>query len=470
MLVTPKPPDLLQRLQAFSTFAAIPPAALQWLIHQSSFTCYPKGEALFKPGLAVDHMQIIVEGRYAIRAEQHGQVMELGVFETGYITGVLPFSRMTAAQAWGTALEDTYVLELHRQYFTEMVNQSYELTQALVAHMSDRVRDFTSQRFQNEKLMALGKLSAGLAHELNNPAAAMVRNAQALYQKVHHTPDKFKAIMAMGITPEQTDQVNDLLYAKLKAAPGLQLSILQRENLADGLLDWLEEQGVDEAEDIADTFADFGIAADELSRLQSITGAKALPAVLHWLESTLSLERLVSEIQEASNRISELVKSVKSYSHMDRGVALEAVDVHEGIRSTLTMLRHRIRQKQLTVHEDYYPGLPPLQGFAGELNQVWTNLLVNAIDALPVAGAITVRTFPDREFVRVEFEDNGPGVPEDIQTRIFEPFFTTKPMGEGTGMGLDMARKIVERHRGSIQLSSRPGQTIFQLCFPQHNL
>jgi signal transduction histidine kinase len=466
MPIVPKPEDLLQQIQAFDTFSEIPPEALQWMIDASDYHLYKKGEALFRPGDAVDHMQVIVSGQYVIRATRGGQTLELGVFETGYITGVLPFSRMTHAQAEGIALQPTYTLELHRQHFTEMVNRSYALTQALVARMSDRVRDFTSQRFQAEKLMALGKLSAGLAHELNNPASAMVRNAQELYQKVHSTPEKFKAIMTMGISPEQTDQINAILFGKIQEAPSLSLSLMQREERLDDMLDWLEDHDIEGAEDIAETFADFGMTAEELSGIEKIVGGHPLPSILWWMESTFSLERLVEEINEASNRISSLVRSIKDYSHMDRGLALEPVDVHEGLKSTLTMLRHQLKGKQIELVQDFCQSAPAVQGFAGELNQIWTNLIVNAVDAMPPGGRLIVRTYPDREYVCVDIEDNGSGIPEEDQTRIFEPFFTTKPMGEGTGMGLDIVKKIVDRHKGKITLDSKPGRTVFTLCFP----
>lgn len=466
MPIAPKPADLLQRLQAFGPFSDIDPAALQWMIDAAAYRLYETGEALFRSGEAVDHMQVIIEGKFVVRIFRNGQAQELGVYETGYITGVLPFSRMTHARAEGVALEPTYVLELHREHFTEMVNRSYALTQGLVAKMSDRVRDFASLRFQNEKLMALGKLSAGLAHELNNPASAMVRNAQELYQKVHATPVKFKAIMTMGITPAQTDQINAILFDKIEKAPRLALSLMEREERSDDLLDWLEDRGVDGAEDIAETFVDFGMTEEELNQIEGTVGPKPLPAILWWLESTLSLERLVGEINEASNRISSLVRSIKSYSHMDRGVAFEPVDIHEGLLSTLTMLKHNLKGKQIELVKAFCKDAPAVKGLAGELNQIWTNLIVNAIDAMDTGGRLTVRTYTERQQVCVEVEDNGSGIPEEDQTRIFEPFFTTKPMGEGTGMGLELVQKIVERHNGSIKLASKPGCTIFTLCFP----
>ncbi|MCB0588453.1 MAG: cyclic nucleotide-binding domain-containing protein, partial [Phaeodactylibacter sp.] len=389
MKVLPKTPALLSALQSFETFDEIAPEALQWIIDKSDYKLYETGENLFQPGQAVNHMQVIMKGRYVVRLEQNGQTRELGVWEAGYITGVLPFSRMKEARAYGQALEPTYILELHKQYFTEMVNVSYELTQALVAVMSDRVRDFTTMQFQNEKLMALGKLSAGLAHELNNPASAMVRNAEELYRKVHSTPEKFKSIITMRITPEQTDEVNAILFSRIEQAQNLDLSLMEREERMDDVIDWLDDHGIGEGEDIAETFVDFGVTVDDLDNIHNIVGDDPLSSIMWWLESTLSLENLVSEIQEASGRISKLVKSIKDYSHMDRGVVMEPVDIHEGLRSTMIMLKHKFKSKNINLEKDLAPELPKVSGFAGELNQVWTNLVVNAIDAMGQGGTLT---------------------------------------------------------------------------------
>lgn len=468
MKVLPKPPELLSTLQSFETFKGISPEALSWMIGRADYIFYGAGENLFEPGQAVNHTQIIVKGRYVVRFEQQGETRELGVWEAGYITGVLPFSRMKEARSTGQALEPTYTLELHKKHFIEMANVSYELTQALVAVMSDRVRDFTTLQFQAEKLMALGKLSAGLAHELNNPASAMVRNAEELYKKIHASPEKFKSIVTMRITAEQTDQVNAILFSRIRMAKGRDLPLMEREERMDDIIGWLEDHGIEEGEDIAETFADFGMTVDDLARIHGIVGDGATGPIMWWLESTLSLETLVEEIREASNRISKLVKSIKDYSHMDRGVAMEPVDIHEGLRSTLVMLKHKFKSKNIGLVKNFSPELPKVNGFAGELNQVWTNLIVNAIDAMGQDGTLAIDTFPEREYVRVDITDNGSGIPDEIQTRIFEPFFTTKAMGEGTGMGLDIVRKIMSRHKAEIEVESRPGKTTFSLCFPAY--
>ncbi len=466
MKVISKGPQLLEDLQSFDIFDGIPSEALQWLINKSDFHFYEAGEHIFYPKMPVDHMQVIVKGKYVIELERHGNIQELGVFERGYITGILPFSRMKEAQAYGTVLEDCEVLELHKDHFTEMVNVSYELTQSLVATMSNRIREFSQIRFQTEKLTSLGRLSAGLAHELNNPASAIVRDVSELYRKIHMTPDKFKSVITMRVTPEETDEINAILFSKIDNLNTIELSLMEREEATDDLLDWLEDKGIEGADDIADTFVDFGMTIADLEKIHHIVNSRHIPALIWWIESTLSLEKLVSDIREASDRIASLIGAIKSYTHMDRGSAKEYIDIHEGLKSTLIMLKHKLKEKNITVVKELAEDLPKLKARPGELNQVWTNLIDNAVDAMENPGILTIRTFTERHHLCVEIIDNGIGIPEENQTLIFDPFYTTKPMGKGTGMGLEITKRIVDRHNGNITLNSKPGRTCFKLCFP----
>jgi len=461
-----KTPELLPRLQSFEVFQDIAPEALQWLIDRSDYKLYPKGTHMFEPGQAVDHMQIILAGEYLVQLEREGELQDLGTWSEGYVTGVLPFSRMREARAYGRVLEDCRVLELHKQHFTEMVNVSYALTQNLVATMSNRIREFTGLRFQSEKLMSLGRLSAGLAHELNNPASAMVRSAQELYQKVHKSPERFKAVITLRVTPEQTDAVNAIMYARIREPGEQDLSLLEREEKLDELIDWLDEQEVEHADDIADTFVDFNLSVDELERINEIIEGEGLSTILWWIESTLSLEKLVNEIQEASHRISTLVQSVKEYSHMDRAQSKERIDLHDGLRSTLIMLKHKFTQGGISLEKDWNKELPRLDAYPGELNQVWTNLISNALDAMPEGGTLQVRTYRQHDYLCVDVTDSGVGIPEEHLSQIFDPFFTTRKVGEGTGMGLEITQRIVERHKGRIQVESKPGRTTFTVCLP----
>ena len=463
-----KTEDLVEQLQRFEVFKNIEAKPLQWLIANADYVVYETGDHLFYPGKKPEHMQVIVKGKFDVKLSRNNETKTLGIWETGYVTGILPFSRMKEAAAFGTALEPTHVLELHKDFYIEMVSVSYGMVQNLVGLMSDRIRTFSHQRYQNEKLMSLGKLSAGLAHELNNPASAMVRSADELYRQIHTTPEKFKALMTMRVTPEQTDQVNEILFDKIKNWEPDSLSLLEREEQQDEIVDWLEDHEIEEGDDIAETFVEFGLGTKELEKLNDIINGQHLDTILWWIESTLNLERLVIEIKESSDRIAQLVGSIKNYSHMDRGVDFELVNIHEGIINTVIILKHKIKKKNINLIKNLDRTLPPLKAFPNELNQVWTNILDNAIDAMDAGGTLQIRTFEEREFICVHISDTGHGIPEDVIERIFDPFFTTKPIGEGTGLGLDIVHRIVEHHKGEIKVESRPGNTIFKLCFPIH--
>ena len=469
MQILEKTSDLILKVQAVEAFQNIDTSVLQWVIDKSDYVLYQKGEDLFSPGKQVHHMQIVLEGSYVVYFEREGRKREAGVWGNGNITGVLPFSRMKEAGAFGRALEACYLLELNKQFFAEMVQVSYELVQNLVGVMSSRIREFSQLRFQDEKLMALGKLSAGLAHELNNPASAMVRSAEELYKKLHQTPEKFKTIITMNITPTQTDEINAILYRKIQentAQNAQKLSLLAREEKQDEFLDWLEERHIANADDIADVFVDFDFYIEDMEKIATIVAPDALSPVIGWLESTLNLERLVKEIQESATRISNLVGSVKNYSHMDRSATKEPIDIRQGIYDTLTMLKHKLKKKQIQLIKNFQPDLPKISAYGGELNQVWTNIIDNAADAMAQNGILQIDAFTEREYVCIDFTDNGQGIPPEHLTRIFEPFFTTKPLGEGTGMGLEIVKRIVDRHEGEVTVESNPGKTTFSFCFP----
>lgn len=466
MKLIEKTPDLLIRLQEFEVFQNITPSALQWLIDCARYVRYEIDEYMFQPGNPSDYMMLMMEGVCSIEFSQNGDTQLAGTWEKGDVTGVLPFSRMKETKAHGRVLETCYVLELHRSTFTEMVNQSFELTQALVAVMTDRVRDFTQLRSQNEKLISLGKLSAGLAHELNNPAAAMVRNADELHKRQHLTPERFKAIMTMRVTPEQTDQVNEVLFAKMENVKGIEIPLLVRESLKDDICDWLYDHDIEHGDDIADTLVDFGFKVEDCEKIAKIVAGKDLAPIFWWIESSLTLEKLVVEIKESADRIATLIQAVKSYSHMDRGIAAVPTDIHEGLKSTIIMLKHKLKSKDIRLEKDLDLDVPKVMVNPGEWNQVWTNIIDNAIDAMEHSGTLKIRTRADHRFIKVDIIDSGMGISEENLSRLFDPFFTTKPMGQGTGMGLDIVKKIIDRHKGDIQVKSKPGETTFTVCLP----
>lgn len=467
MKIIDKHPDLLATLSKFDIFDGVAPEAIQWLIDHAEYRLYQDAETFLKSEEPAEHMFLTVKGTYLLRFKQGNEFRDINESGRGSVTGLLPFSRMKKYTGYGIAVNDLEVLALHRDCFVEMASVSYELTQNLVATMSSRIKTFTEQRLQEEKLMSLGKLSAGLAHELNNPAAALVRSADELYQRLHQSPERFKSIITMRVTPEETDALNEILFAKARQGPIKELSLLEREDCKDELLDWFEDHDVDNADDIAETFLDFGLHLSDAEAMKAALNGKELNAMMWWIESTLSMERLVQEIRESADRIGSLVGSVKVYTHMDQSQDLQPSDLHEGIRSSMIMLKHQFKEKGIQVIKDFDPEMPLVKVFPGQINQVWTNLLDNAIDAIPATGGILkVHTYVRNNKAVVDLIDNGPGIPEEVMGKIFDPFFTTKEVGKGTGMGLEITRRIVLKHHGEINVKSKPGETIFTVCLP----
>ena len=463
------PADLAARLADFEAFAGVEPEALDWLVAHGDYLVWAEGAEMFAPGEAIDHMYVIVRGRYRVDFPGPGGRRDLGEFDPGAVTGVLPFSRMTHVTASLRVLEELHALRVPKTCFTELVQVSYRMAQNLVGLMSTRIRDFADLRAQNDKMMSLGKLSAGLAHELNNPAAAIVRSAEELYAELHNTPESFKAIMTMRITPEETDAINAIMFARLEQlAPGREdgRSAVQRLDDAEALEDWLDDHDLAADAELVESLNAARFTADDLERIRAICDGRSMQGLLAWLAKNVTLETLVEEIRAASARISELVGSVKAYTHMDRDAGRTCVDLRAGLHSTVVMLKHKFRQRGVALAKDLPDDLPPVLAWGGQLNQVYTNLIDNAVDAAGEGGHVTLRAraTDDGQQVCVEVEDDGPGVPEDLRERIFEPFFTTKDVGEGTGMGLDIAQRILARHGSRLELESAPGRTVFRFC------
>lgn len=349
-----------------------------------------------------------------------------------------------------------------------MIRTQFGLTQALVHVMANRIKEYTAFEQQSEKMMALGKLSAGLAHELNNPAAAVVRGSVSLLKHLKMVPEAFKQIIALQLDVNNLNYLTDKLFEAISKAEKPLLSMMERSSLEDDMADWLENYGVVCAVDIAENLVDFGITETELKEIKSNIPDKAVSAVFNWINNNLVTEKIVLDIHEASGRIAALVGAVKSFTHMDQGHGKQYAEIHTGIRSTLTMLQHKIRSGNVQVIENFDTSLPEVNALIGELNQVWTNLLDNALDAMESnkQARLTITTNRIKDFVRVTISDNGPGIPDDIKKRIFEPFFTTKQIGKGTGLGLDVVMRIVKQHKGIIKVESKPGQTDFTVEFP----
>ncbi|HLL83038.1 MAG TPA: ATP-binding protein [Longimicrobium sp.] len=427
---------------------------------------YAPGQALALQGDPAEAMAVILEGKIQYRQEG---VPDLPIFigVAGELTGLLPFSRMTHYPATVRALARTRTARIARTQLPEMLGRIPVLEGRLISALTDRVREATRAEQLHDKLMALGRLSAGLAHEMNNPAAALRRGTSHLRAQLRMLRDRTVSLAGRNLSVAEFSALAALQRRKMGAARATQLSPLEASEREEVVGTWLEDHGVPEAWALADTFVAAGVTGEEMEALASSLPERALPDALAWLGGGLEAELLLREMEDAATRITVLVASVKSYSHMDETSTRAETDLHEGVESTLAMLSFKIRERGARVERDYDFAMPPLWANAGELNQVWTNLLDNALDAITPGGRIGIRTVRRGDEAVIEIRDDGPGIPPAIAKRIWEPFFTTKDVGAGSGLGLDIVRRIVVRqHRGDIGVESRPGETCFRVHLP----
>ena len=451
-------------LAAVTAFAGLPTETLDWLLAHGEARQYAPAETIIEAGSPADLLLAVLRGGVQFYASKGGQREPVFRVETGQVSGLLPYSRLRIANNQGVATGDTLLYVLHRDQFPVLEQVSPELVQRLVAIMNDRSRDQVRTQERDDKLRALGKLSAGLAHELNNPAAAIARAAQALAVRAAAKPALFVELVGHCPSPEAMRALTGLAVPG-EAPPAL--SALERADREDELADWLATQHVPNGYHLAPALLEAGATTEALAAVAALLPPASRPAAFAWLEGQLTTMQLVRDVQEAGGRISQLVADVKTYSHMDRAGGYEPLDVTAGLDSTVNMLGYPLRQKNIRLTRDYVAGLPRVRGQVSSLNQVWTNLLDNAIDALPAQGGeITLRTVREGDFVRVFIIDNGTGIPPEVLPHIFEPFYTTKQAGDGSGLGLDIAQQIIRQHDGRLEVHSEPGRTEFCAWLP----
>ncbi|MDO7875033.1 ATP-binding protein [Hymenobacter sp. ASUV-10] len=451
-------------LATVTAFAGLPEAVLSWLLAHGEVRHFAPGDTIFEPESPADYLVAILRGAIQFYSG-NGPREPLFRAEQGTVSGVLPYSRLLVIKNAGVAVGDTLLYLLHRNQFPALEHESPELTQRLVAVMNDRSRDQVRAQERDDKLRALGKLSAGLAHELNNPAAAIARAAPALAALATAKPALLQELVAHCPSPEAMRALAALAVPSASTEPAF--SALECADREDELADWLEEQGVPEGYRLAAGLMTANLTQALLAPAAALLPPAARPAAFAWLEGQLTTLQLIKDVQEAGSRISKLVSDVKTYSHMDRATATEPLDVTTGLDSTLNMLGFQLRAKNVRVTRDYAPGLPQIKGQVSSLNQVWTNLIDNAIDALPTQGGeLTLRTRQEGGFVQVFLIDNGSGIPAEVLPHIFEPFYTTKQAGSGSGLGLDIAQRIIRQHDGQLQVQSAPGRTEFCAWLP----
>jgi signal transduction histidine kinase len=458
----------VEELKRVPAFAALPAEQLAWLAAHGEVREYESGEFVFEPGTLAEHMVAVLDGAIEVVFSVGGQLVPFVTQRQGTVSGLLPFSRMRSFSGSGRAIGLTRLYRIHQTHFDAMLHEAPSLGPVLVSLMTDRVRESTRLTQQREKMMALGKLSAGLAHELNNPATAVRRNADALDEQLARLPELTRMLIVHGIDALALERARTWLASvTARGWSGAPPGAVERSHLEQQVETWLEEHGVSESWTLVEPIVAVGLRPEDLQRLTEGVAVTAVSDLITWLTGIIGAQSLARDIRAASGRIIELVGSVKIYSHMDRAGDRERTDLRQGIDSTLVMLGHKLKRKNITLERCYAADLPPVNAFAGELNQVWTNLADNAIDAMSDQGTLRVETARDGDTAVVRVIDNGAGIPAGVQSRIFEAFFTTKPQGEGTGLGLDIVQRIVaQQHGGRVDVESEPGRTVFTVRLP----
>jgi signal transduction histidine kinase len=449
-------------LLAVPVFADLPDNQIAWFLSHAEEIVLKPEDTYLHQGAPADAMFVILEGQLQARGELGGEVFSF-MAKPGDVTGVLPFSRMKTFPLTGRAVTNGRVLRFPASLFPELVQKMPELASRLVGLMSDRIRETTRREQQRDRLAALGKLSAGLAHELNNPASAARRASSQLRKTIKQIKEASHQLGAQELTASQKAEI-DKLEASLIQRDGPPPDTLTISTLEDQLDTVLRSHGQNDLWQLAGDLARKGARSEVLESLFSLLDATTARAALVRIAAALEIATLLDEIESSTARISDLVGAIKEYTYMDQS-PVQNVDIAKSVETTLTILNHKLKHG-IAVHREYHPAPFLVNSFGSELNQVWTNIIDNAIDAMEGKGELSIRTFRDADCVVVEISDNGPGIVADVLPHIFEPFFTTKGVGQGTGLGLDTVQRIVKKHQGDINVNSKPGETVFQVFLP----
>ncbi|HSY67204.1 MAG TPA: ATP-binding protein [Edaphobacter sp.] len=433
------------------------------------------GEIIMRQGEIAHFFWILLNGELRINQLQpDGRVINLATLESGNAFGELPM--MTSVPTVGSveATAPSHLLRLDEDQFWELMTSCPQVRKAILSNMAYRFQKMQSVTMQQEKMASLGTLAAGLMHELNNPGAAARRAAQQLREnlmRMHELSLKFKEV---ELTKEQRHCMFDLQKQALALKKPLMMNSLDQSDAEEALAGWMESANIENAWKMAPTLASVGMDAKELECARHEFDGPMLSDALSWLEAMVSSMQLVSTIEESIGRVTDLVRAVKSYAYEGKGQK-QSIDINDSIHATMVILAHKLREKEIVVEKNFAPDLPPLHSECSGLNQIWTNLLDNAIDAVPQHGQISIRTWAEKKAGKpgdphadlcISVSDNGVGIPLESQPQIFDPFYTTKPVGVGTGLGLGIVQRIVDQYGGVIRFSSEPGNTEFVVRIP----
>ncbi len=424
----------------------------------------PRGDGFVLRGLDdFPGLIVLVSGRFSVRVDQRGSEREIREITPGRISGFLPYSRMTNPRGYLVADGPVEFLVIRQEDFREMTRECYDFTAACVQEMLARVRVFKSDDKHQEKMAALGRLSAGLAHELNNPASAVVRGAGELDVSRLDLAAASIALGAAGLDEAALAALRSLEAATARG-PVEPLAPIERANLEDQCTGWLEVHGA--APGLAYALIEHGVTVADLDDAAAALGHEQLPVVLNYVAAHATARGLAADILSAATRIHSLVAAVKKHTHMDRAPVVEPMGLAEHLADAVTLVRSKASLKNVSLDLTVEDDLPMVMGSVADLNQVWIHLIDNAIDAAEAAGRITVDAARGEGTVVVRVIDDGPGIPVEDQERVFDPFFTTKDVSQGRGLGLDIVRTVVGTHRGIVELSSKPGRTEFRVILP----
>lgn len=425
----------------------------------------PAGTELFAEGSPGDKAYVIKEGEIEIYKTSGGRNVLIALRKSGEVIGEMSLLEAAPRFASGRARTDSALLEISHVQLNELLDTSPSATRAMLHTVTSRLRTSELLLRESEKLAQLGTLTAGIAHELNNPAAAVQRGANQLLPVINELIEIDQQLDQHSFSKEQKDYLIEL-ESKVRefAETPTDMDPLTRSDRESALESWLDNNNFENSWELAPILVNLGFDEQKLNQLVVDFRPENVVQVIRWLGVIYTVQNLLAEIGEGATRIAEIVKSLKTYVYLDQA-PVQSVDVQEGLDNTLVILRHKLKQG-IVVRREYDSGLPKIQAYGSELNQVWTNLIDNAIDAMNGQGEIIIRSMREGEYILVEIEDNGPGIPEDIQSKIFSPFFTTKSVGKGTGLGLSISYNIIQKHGGEIKVYSKPGHTRFQIYLP----
>jgi len=456
--------SLVDRLAALPNFVEIPREELEWIVAHGQVEVVEAGAVIGPKGQRIEKLWIVLSGRISHWVDRGAGPRRVMEWRTGEVSGMLPYSRMKGPPGDNSIDESSELLAVHEKHFPEMIHRCPVFTAYTVHLMLDRARSFNTSDLQDEKMMSLGRLAAGLAHELNNPASATARGAKQLLAGLRQADATSRALGAAGLSDEAFESIERVRTTCLAQRVGDVLSPMQQADREDEIADWLARHKVDPSN--ARELAETAVTMDALDALAEATSGEGLEAAVGWIASGCAVHSLAADIEQAASRIYDLVGAVKRFTYMDNVGGLEPVDVEPGLRDTIRVLASKAKSTGASVSLDVAADVPPVNATGSELNQVWLNLIDNALDAVSESGGINISVRQEADWVVVRVVDDGEGIPPEIVPRIFDPFFTTKPPGQGTGLGLDITRRLVRRYHGDIAVDSSPGRTEFRVTLP----